>query len=157
MNIKTALYRHFDENDCLLYVGISSRLPQRNREHKSFSHWFQAVTKITVSWFQCRDDALSAEYMAIKTEKPVHNKIHSSIDEGGCVVVKIPDELIFNKINTDHLNFNKISKRLCISSLPEISRATGLSYNTLKNVKEKKNPTWATLVALNAYFSEREA
>lgn len=57
----------------------------------------------------------------------------------------------------DEISLDRIAGRLTDASLPEISRATGLSYNTLKNVKEKKNPTWATLVALNAYFAEREA
>jgi len=47
---------------------------------------------------------------------------------------------------------DQIAAKLDESHLPEVSRATGLPYNTLKNVREKRNVTWLTLEKLAAYF-----
>ena len=50
-----------------------------------------------------------------------------------------------------------MADRLERCSLSDVSRATGMNYNTLKNVKEKKNATWATLARLQSYFADLDA
>jgi hypothetical protein len=55
------------------------------------------------------------------------------------------------------VSLDQLAERLKEEHLPDVARATGLPYNTLKNVREKNNPTWATLERLARYFAERDA
>jgi predicted GIY-YIG superfamily endonuclease len=75
--IPTQLYRHFDKDGALLYVGISLSAVARLAQHKAASAWFKEITKIDVCEFPSREDALAAERAAIHAEKPKHNIIHA--------------------------------------------------------------------------------
>jgi hypothetical protein len=55
--MRTALYRHFDADGRLLYVGIS----------------MQDIATVRIEWFYSRKEALQAELRAITTENPAHN------------------------------------------------------------------------------------
>ena len=69
----TCLYRHFDSQGRLLYVGIALCASKRASEHKHRSPWFRSVSNITVEWFPTRRAALAAEKAAIAQESPMHN------------------------------------------------------------------------------------
>jgi excisionase family DNA binding protein len=73
---KSYLYRHFDENGQLLYVGISLGAIERLRQHSFGSDWFDEIRTITMETFETRAEALEAERKAIKKENPKHNVIH---------------------------------------------------------------------------------
>ena len=45
------LYRHFDEWDNLLYVGVSLSTIQRLSQHNRHYHWFNNIIKITIENF----------------------------------------------------------------------------------------------------------
>ena len=68
----TDLYRHFDADGRLLYVGISLSVVQRLKQHQR-SHWSDEIASVTVTKYATRDLALQAEADAIKNEKPLHN------------------------------------------------------------------------------------
>ncbi len=69
----TKLYRHFDKDGALLYVGISTNVVVRLSQHSKYSHWFDEITNITIESYPTRDDALDAETKAIQTENPKYN------------------------------------------------------------------------------------
>lgn len=69
----TCLYRFYDANDNLLYVGITSQLPMRWKTHDKLKPWWREVVRATVEHFDTREDALAAEATAIKAEKPRYN------------------------------------------------------------------------------------
>ncbi|QAZ38469.1 hypothetical protein C1M51_02980 [Methylibium sp. Pch-M] len=69
----TALYRHFDGGDVLLYVGISLSPIYRLSSHRSGSSWAEKIARVSIEWFQTRAEALQAEAYAIATERPAHN------------------------------------------------------------------------------------
>lgn len=69
----TELYRHFDANRRLLYVGVSLSTLERLRRHKRSSHWFAEVVYITIERFETRELALAAEKAAVKAERPRFN------------------------------------------------------------------------------------
>lgn len=75
---KTALYRHFDGNQVLLYVGISLSAVARLGQHMGSAHWALKIARVEVEWFPTRELALAAEKHAIQTEMPLHNIVHSS-------------------------------------------------------------------------------
>jgi hypothetical protein len=72
------LYRHFDADGNLLYVGASLRSMARLSEHSS-APWFASITRVTVERFNTRDDALRAERQAIAQENPRHNIKHQQL------------------------------------------------------------------------------
>ncbi|MDM5264777.1 GIY-YIG nuclease family protein [Sulfurovum sp. XTW-4] len=67
------LYRHFDKDDNLLYVGISISALQRLSQHKDVSGWYHEISKITIEKFSSLDDARKAEKHAIWNELPKYN------------------------------------------------------------------------------------
>lgn len=75
------LYRHFDADGRLLYVGIAWCTTERLMGHKSGSHWFGQITRIEIERFPTRRGALDAETTAITNENPVFN-IQSEVRRG---------------------------------------------------------------------------
>jgi hypothetical protein len=71
--IATDLYRHFDSEGCLLYVGISLSAIARLAAHRVRSSWFNRIARVEIKRFPSREDAEAAELEAIRTEKPLHN------------------------------------------------------------------------------------
>lgn len=78
MNEKTYLYRHYNKNDKLLYVGISLCYLIRTKHHEGNSFWFGDVHSIKIKSFSTRAEAEHAEKVAIKNEAPLYNKTFSN-------------------------------------------------------------------------------
>ena len=74
MIAKTCLYRHFDERNTLLYVGISLNAVKRLAEHRNMSKWFYDISRVEFTWFDTREEALIAERHAVTNESPIYNK-----------------------------------------------------------------------------------
>lgn len=70
---KHSLYRHFDADGVLLYVGISINAINRLGQHKTNSEWFGKIHRVEIIKFETDDLVRNAEIYAIKTEKPLHN------------------------------------------------------------------------------------
>lgn len=73
--VPTALYRHFDHEGRLLYIGVSMTVTGRTAQHETYAPWFQQIDHIKLEWFGSRSSAMRAEKYAIKSEKPLHNVI----------------------------------------------------------------------------------
>lgn len=81
-NERTALYRLFDADDVLLYVGISKHFGRRWQEHESSQPWWHEVDHQTVHWYPTREAAAAAEVEAIKAENPKYNIAHAAHASG---------------------------------------------------------------------------
>jgi predicted DNA-binding transcriptional regulator AlpA len=68
------LYRHFDIDGRLLYVGISLHAIGRLRSHRDKSEWFDKIAEVKIEVFGSRDEALQAERIAVSNEKPAYNR-----------------------------------------------------------------------------------
>jgi hypothetical protein len=68
-----ALYRHFDANGVLLYVGIAVDPVQRLNGHRSGSRWYDQISRVDIERYPTREAALAAALAAIRNEKPLHN------------------------------------------------------------------------------------
>ena len=75
----TALYRLFDLEGRLLYVGIAFDPEARWLAHAAEKAWWSEVAETRVQWLQSRTDALIAEVVAIKAERPLYNIV--AVDE----------------------------------------------------------------------------
>lgn len=85
MTSPTDLYRHWDAEGRLLYVGISLSAVQRLAAHRQSSRWYPRIKWIEIERHPTREAALEAERIAIRDEKPLcnldHNKPHWSTFE----------------------------------------------------------------------------
>ena len=76
--IPTAVYRCYDEAGALIYVGATADLPRRLRSHERTSPWWSHTLRIDITWYGSRAEALDAEAVAIRMERPVWNHTHLS-------------------------------------------------------------------------------
>lgn len=69
---RTALYRLYDADGCLLYIGITQDPARRFTDHAS-KPWWPAVAQREVTWHSTHSAARAAEVESIKIEMPKHN------------------------------------------------------------------------------------
>src|SRR5690348_5565110 len=70
--VPTCVYRFYDAEDRLLYVGVTDAPGTRFADHRRKSWWKLAVRN-TIVWHDRRRDALVEEASAIASERPIHN------------------------------------------------------------------------------------
>lgn len=73
-----ALYRFYNRDGRLLYVGITGDIGVRWRAHNKRKPWWTEVATCTVEHFATRADAEAAEITAIRTERPLYNVAHNN-------------------------------------------------------------------------------
>lgn len=71
----TAVYRWYDADDRLVYVGVSNNPAARADQHSREKPWWTQVARCEVAWFPSRPEALVAERAAIQTEMPTLNYV----------------------------------------------------------------------------------
>lgn len=77
----TTLYRAFDSEGVLLYVGIAVDWGRRWSQHRERSHWYGQVTRVELEQHSTRSGAREAERQAVEDEKPIHNIEHTAADQ----------------------------------------------------------------------------
>jgi hypothetical protein len=75
-----ALYRYFDADGNLLYVGISLSAVARAVQHKAASEWYSKAVRMDIQRFESRDQLRFAEVAAIRKERPKFNSRHNTGD-----------------------------------------------------------------------------
>lgn len=73
---RSALYRLYDSEDVLLYVGISRYPNERLKEHAGDKLWWHHVARHEIAWLDNRGEALKAEAEAMTEERPLYNGYH---------------------------------------------------------------------------------
>lgn len=73
LSARTALYRLYDQDDRLLYVGISNEPERRLLAHRADKEWWPEVESTQLDWFDSRLEAARAETKAIADEGPAYN------------------------------------------------------------------------------------
>jgi Arm DNA-binding domain len=69
------LYRHFEPNGDLLYVGITLSILKRTETHRYKAKWREFICLILVEPFATREELLEAEREAILNEFPKYNRV----------------------------------------------------------------------------------
>lgn len=73
-----ALYRFFDPEGVLLYVGITNNPARRFAQHGAARDWWYEVDTIRMERFPDRESVLLAEREAIQAERPRYNVVHAN-------------------------------------------------------------------------------
>jgi DNA-binding transcriptional regulator YhcF (GntR family)/predicted GIY-YIG superfamily endonuclease len=76
---RTALYRLYDADGELLYVGITNKPRHRFGQHRRTKPWWPRVANKEVVWFDSPTDATQAERAAIAAEKPSQNVSNNTL------------------------------------------------------------------------------
>jgi predicted GIY-YIG superfamily endonuclease len=104
-NDGTQMYRLYNADGTLLYVGISWSALSRITQHKTDKPWWTTVTRVDITTIPGdRAAAESAERHAIHTEQPLHNVVHNRTrTERPAVIVPntTPNSIIGYGILTD--------------------------------------------------------
>jgi hypothetical protein len=79
----THLYRHYDIEGRLLYVGVAPPTNKRLQPHRQQAAWLHLTTIITVDDYPTRAWAEAAEARAILEERPIYNHV-VRVDLVGC-------------------------------------------------------------------------
>lgn len=69
----TYVYRYYDADGRLLYVGSTNGLSSRDAAHKREKPWYPVVARRTTQGPIPRQHALLLEHVAIRDEEPLHN------------------------------------------------------------------------------------
>lgn len=77
------VYRCYDAQGVLLYVGCSENVEARLRSHWSKAHWAYRAVDITTQEYPSLEAARAAEKHAIRTEDPLCNVMSRSQDRTG--------------------------------------------------------------------------
>ena len=72
--MQEVLYRFFDSQGTLLYVGISNNWMARLKSHSKHADFFSAVAGMTLERFPDRESVCQAELEAIQKENPLFNR-----------------------------------------------------------------------------------
>ncbi|WP_228981208.1 GIY-YIG nuclease family protein [Streptomyces sp. DH12] len=70
---QTAVYRIYDRQGSLLYVGMGNNPMNRWSSHAAQHVWWAEAASFRVEWFSTRAEAASVERVAIRDEDPKHN------------------------------------------------------------------------------------
>lgn len=84
------LYRFFDREGRLLYVGITGNPWSRFSKHRDEKPWWDDIAHITMQRYGSREELAAAERVAIVSEKPIHNVMHNRRRTSGVAIGK-PD------------------------------------------------------------------
>lgn len=68
------LYRHFDSEGRLLYVGQSINALGRLIQHRVSACWFDKIATVTIECLPSSQALTAAERKAIREEYPIYNK-----------------------------------------------------------------------------------
>jgi predicted GIY-YIG superfamily endonuclease len=74
----TTLYRLYDHDARLLYIGIAEKWATRMGQHAADKTWWPDVANVRFEQLPDRTEALTAEREAISTERPLHNIVHNT-------------------------------------------------------------------------------
>lgn len=83
------LYRFFDADGVLLYIGKTVNPSARFKEHCSVKSWWQEVSHIRLEHQQSLGELNEAERIAIQTEHPKYNRINNSAAISAAKIVSL--------------------------------------------------------------------
>ena len=73
-DVQHLLYRCWDCNGQLVYIGVTNSYSQRMYHHRARTPWWRVVAKISTTPYPNRHTALKAETEAIEAERPTYNQ-----------------------------------------------------------------------------------
>lgn len=74
LDMPTSVYRCYDDQGHLLYVGMSVDPVKRIASHRRYAVWLPRMARWTTEWFPDRATARAEELRAMREESSAHNQ-----------------------------------------------------------------------------------
>jgi|TARA_R100000084_G_scaffold88954_1_gene42999 hypothetical protein len=110
------LYRAYDDNEKLLYVGQSTSVMSRLKHHIKSSEWSGMVSNITLQRFKNERQLFRAELKAIQEEKPVYNRSHNRTYRQKIVELRLKIKQMQDEIRTLKVRDGFLEMQLTIAN-----------------------------------------
>lgn len=123
------LYRHFNNKNELLYVGISLSAVARLSQHKKHANWFNTITRVEIETFDTRMQVVKAEKIAIKAERPLYNIIHNK---------KSPTPEYVKRIEDSKQDIYRVVTFEPTMTIKDAGNALGISESRMKQFIKNK-------------------
>jgi len=154
----TTLYRYYDKDGKLLYVGITGDNTKRQSQHRRNAFWFGEIASATFEHFGSRQEALDAESRAIDNENPKHNVARGAKIKHDDFVHMIylagnPD----NGHDKNHKEFAKIYQPFFMfanGNMPSPSTAIAFAMKKAQNMKPDSKNFEGCEICQQAYSSD---
>lgn len=138
--VKTAVYRIYNADMELLYVGQSAKPLRRIAEH-AHKDWCESAAMVTMEWFETAVAASDAERAGIMSERPKHNI---------ALAVTAPASPVAD------LRLVERIEQFCIKNGLSTSRFGGLAandYSLYRDLKAGREPRRRTLERVLDYIA----
>lgn len=127
------LYRFYDANGVLLYIGISRTMMVRLSRHQYENPFMDQVATITLQrGFQTRAELEAAEKWAIEDEQPLHNVVWSWSPEQ-----RMKQWRAMSKLTEDQVREIRRAKD---KTARQLAKQYGVHINTIQNIRDGR--TW---------------
>jgi hypothetical protein len=123
----TSVYRYYDRNGVLIYVGITKQGMGRNLQHNGYAEWWQFVARQEIEHLPDRASALALEKALIQEHRPPFNRQH----------------------NPGHEDMRGVY--LLLMSTPEAGAAARELFEGLPRGARKRGPRWLALNGPHRY------
>ena len=155
---RPTVYRHFDKEGQLLYVGASSNVLQRTVAHSVGSDWFEQVHMIKLERFDSYEDMLLAEKQAIAAENPLYN-IRDAFDSNGKPKMLRRPPVRYPPTEEAKKTAEYVAMKIRLGgterhNLNEIAKGANMNILTVNKILDGYIPQKRTLARLTAYFKK---
>lgn len=121
------VYRHFDSEGTLLYVGWSLNSLRRLADHMKKSYWRHEIATVTIQRFETPSLAMAAEAAAIRDERPIYNQM-----------IPDPKAASLRKVTErDEAFKQRVSEK--VTEVVAARKAAGVKFGRAHKIKD--NPT----------------
>jgi hypothetical protein len=123
---RCVLYRLYNGQGQLLYIGISGDVHKRLSAHARTQPWWPEVESCQVEFFPTRDVLADAERLAIREEHPRHNIVGRANEENTMEAMPLADtEASIVEVHPDGLVID--GQKVTCLSVVESQTTTGLN------------------------------
>lgn len=141
------LYRHFDADGVLLYVGISHNIFNRLDAHTRKSHWFKDIKWVQIEKHPCRKTAMRAEGVAILNEQPKYNLTNPAVKWEKEAEKQLKKEILAHHVaefekfqgnNFSGKDFRRVRKIQLKATQKELADKMSVSVRTIQDIEASK-------------------
>lgn len=127
------LYKIFDADNQLIYVGMTDNIARRFIQHQS-KEWFKLMTRFESFAFESEEKCKEAEADEIASSNPIYNKLHNKkinkwAQRGLYISDSVMQRMALIKMKTGE-SLSRIAEKILDQHLPEFEELISFKGGT---------------------------